>query len=425
MQIPATLLAAGIFFALFCNTMRRFLLFVLMSSICLAGHAQVNDMQVEKMMTRRALSCDDIAYNAVCLIPNLYRNNRLDTLHALLNYTERNCGMYEFTFTLDVLLAIKDRNFREAIHNPYKYPNGSAPQQDEEFYKDNIISYLNTYREQADIPAHPGNNFNYIVMAYRDYYGFIKSMASSLATTPGLSSTEKFLLNYYANPNDSTLKNLADSSLHGSKIQSAYADNQKDGGINIAAVSGVWIPTGQLKNLGTHPYLGFLLGGKWRRFTADMNLSISFLNASQAHTTKIYNDSLVTVRDFTGFYFGIDAGYSIAQRKKSELDILGGIAYDGLEVWRDPNANSNNNNSTNNSKYLNSVNLNAGLGYKYYFHTVRDSKKLTRGYLWLQAKYNYVDFHNNGGTPVSGNAITVSVLCGMFGRAHKQYYDQN
>jgi hypothetical protein len=85
----------------------------------------------------------------------------------------------------------------------------------------------------------------------------------------------------------------------------------------------------------------------------------------------------------------------------NEIDLLGGIGLDGMDVLNigkpeDPNRIT---------KSLNSLNLNLGIGFRHYFQN--------RTYWGIEARYNFVNFKNTGGTDLTGNTISIRLNIGL------------
>lgn len=57
------------------------------------------------------------------------------------------------------------------------------------------------------------------------------------------------------------------------------------------------------------------------------------------------------------------------------------------------------------TKSLNSLNLNLGIGFRNYFQN--------RTYWGFEARYNFVNFKNTGGTDLTGNTISIRLNLGL------------
>ncbi|MFC2118046.1 hypothetical protein ACFLTI_06280 [Bacteroidota bacterium] len=166
----------------------------------------------------------------------------------------------------------------------------------------------------------------------------------------------------------------------------------------LSCYSGAWIPAGEISKLGIHPEFGLQFASKKKKISYELSIGFKFLN-----TPNIYNAIRTTkieeTKHFRGSYMGFGIGRDIIKKSGHELQLLAGIALDGIEVLK------NNSLSGNNAKSTWTYNINFGLGYKYYF-----SKKYLIGF---RAKYNIVDYTLNNVIDLKGNTITIQVLFGL------------
>jgi hypothetical protein len=89
------------------------------------------------------------------------------------------------------------------------------------------------------------------------------------------------------------------------------------------------------------------------------------------------------------------------RKGKSEIDVVGGIGYDGFEaISEDVDAGIG-------SKSINSLNINIGAGYRYYY------KKNSGQYVCLQPRINAVNYANKGGSDLSGNTLSIRLIWGF------------
>ncbi len=401
---------------------RLLIVFFVLLSCFINCKAQITDNSIEQLMTRRRISCFDISYNAVSLIPRLYKENKKDTLDAVVNYWRRNCGMSEPVVTFSILYSIENNTFKEQIKRNYEeisIDSSYYPYTD--YYATNILSYLRWFEYGSDIMQHPrvyftDDNDYYIIAKYGLYYDFLRSMADSLTNKPGLTPVEKFLLYYYSNPDKSRLSLLSAPAYNGSVLQEVYLKDieyrNKISGFQLALTSGIWVPKGKLSTLGNHPYLGFTIGGRSNKLMYDVNFSFRFLDAPNNYIVT-NNDTPYTTKYYMGYYIGYDIAYQFFRRNKHEFDILCGIGWDAFDaIFADAITNT-----------YPSLNLNAGLGYKIFLSHKDDKDFEKYSYLSLQAKYNFVNYNNKGGTDLSGNSFTFGLLYGFYKRANHYYYN--
>ena len=350
-------------------------------------YGQVDD--IESVMTRRHLSCQDIRFNVQYLIPKFYENNSKDSLHATIRFWEKLCGISEKSTRCKILLAIDERNFSESI---YDYT---------------ILNYVVEYKNRS---IQKGNYYGHNYIAYSNtpdtLNQFTVDLANKLLKRNDLKAIEKFYLRIYSNDFENTFTMLQTDEFNGTIIQDMYYKEVelyiKQVVLHVDFMGGVWIPQDNLATVGSHPFFGFRAGVRYEDIIADVVLGFKFgksPNVYQIHA----RDSIWDTDRFFGAYFGFDFGLEMHRINNSSFDLIGGIAYDGFDALKvdDPNTNAEIFES------LGSLSLNIGLGYKYNLDPW--------SYLGVDIKYNFVDIENPMGTDLSGNILTINLIYGLYG----------
>ena len=400
---------------------KYFLSLLLLLSLGTSAFAQ--DDYVSGMMTKRKLTCDDIGYNAAALIPKMYFENKPDTLDAIVNFWEKNCGMTEPATSLSILYAIRQNTFNRQLKGLRTGSFTDTAISDTGYFNKNILPNLYAYKYAYNSRPASDSGLDDAAIAYRNYYDMLYSMATSMLSATDLSVTEKFLVRYYHNPDSTHIEEWAANAYDTTIIRPIYARHMLTtrslNGTDYALTAGAWMPQGNISLLGSGPYIGGLLGGKRNRWTFDFDFYINF-PVQHTPTYMVSNhDSLTASNTYLGFYAGLDAGYALLQKNKHELDILGCLAYQGIQVL---NGNGNTAVLT-----ISSFNPNFGLGYKFYFKqrvkydSEDDTYTTHHSYIGLVAKYNFLFFNNNPGTSLSGNAFTVGLIYGRCSKNRKFY----
>jgi len=400
--------------------MRKAILLLFITLGCLLpAFSQTHDSIIKKMMTMRKLAPSDILYNSAELIPKLYNEGKKDTINDIIDYYERNYGN---EFMLDiyvVLISIKNRTFRETLPDKSTIITDKVKaSSDSEYYKNEIIGILDWYRQNNTIKTDSVHYSEDTRNVYGVYFDFVKSLSADLLKIPDLQPQEKILCTYFAYPSDSVLKEMYKPAYNDTRLQKALKkDNEKYNkisGLHLTLNTGLWMPQQNLKILGNHPYMGWSVGGRWNKFSADLTLNFSFLRAP--HHYKVLVDTMAyTTNYFSGGYYGFDLGYELFRLKRHELDILAGLAYSEIDPF---NSLTTSNNDLSNFS-LSSYNFNIGLGYKFYYRLQKVVKKekdteKTNSYFSLELKYNFNQYDNPGGTNLSGNCWTVAFVWGGF-----------
>ena len=347
---------------------------------------------VESLMTRRSLSYHDIMNNISYLVPDHYEKGNKDTLQAIMEYWEDQCGISEELVRYKIILSIDDGSFSESL------------------YGDNILRMLQEYEQNTTVFD------NKIVLWNRYYRGygtdyivrlneFTIKLSRTLLETKELSAVERFFIRIYANDFDQSLfKMLESDELNGTKIKELYLQEKKSGYFHNDWMLGVWIPQGKLDILGVHPFLGYRLGVKKPKLTVDLAFGVKFANTP--NTYQVYKDDIVwNTNYFLGWYVGMDTGYELFRLWNNSIDLIGGIAWDGFDSLNEKKEGCKDEKMSNN---IHSINLNIGLGYKFHFK----ERGYNQRYIGIDVKYNFVNYKNPHGTNLGGNTYTVNLIIG-------------
>ncbi len=351
------------------------------------------DKGIESLMTRRYLSCEDIYYNVTFLIPEFYNKNEKDTLQEIITYWEKKCGNSEPLTRCKILLSIENHTFNESLYDfSIIY---------------NLLNYGGSYLNDKIYDRNEFDSYYWQYVVTQDNLDlFTLDLAKSLLNREDLSAVEKFIVNIYAGTPDISFGVLATEDFYGTKIQQYYFEAV--GRLKQAYVGhfdmgiGAWAPLDNLTAVGGHTTIVFRGGVRYKQAYADAALGFKFGRSQEIYQVQV-NDSIWDTDYFFGGYVGLDVGQRFLKAGKNSFDIIGGIAYDGFSALNVTNTNS----KTDVSKSINSLNLNVGLGYKYY--------SSPWNYYGVDVKYNFVDFQNAGGTDLDGNVITVNFMYGFFG----------
>jgi hypothetical protein len=399
--------------------MKNLLLATLLCGLGLTSvEVQAQDSRLEQMMTKRVLSQSDVSLNIASLTPGLYKSNKIDTIKQLIEYYERNYGPGYMVLPLKYLIAIKEREFEEVM----KPASSVRYISDSDYYKREIIGSLNFFKETCSKMVRPGFYTDDVRQQYIPYLSFLGTLAQELKTTPGLKPAEQFLLRFYAHPMDSVLKQLPTAPFNGTLVQRAWlAEKTKQEspiGFSMGLLTGAWVPTGNLSLLGGHPYLGYVMGGRGNKYSIELDLHFRFLR-SKSEYQVIAENNLYNTDYYFGAHIGLDGMYELVRNNKHAFEVLGGAGYDGMDALQ---SDSKDKNAI--TKSLSSINANVGLGYRIFLsnrNKVTTSWGVSRldkriSYLAIQAKYNLLNYKNEGGTSLSGNALTLGIIYGVYTR---------
>ena len=360
--------------------------------LMLSSKAYSQNVNVESLFTRKYIPCQDIRYNAQFLIPKFYKKNDLVTVNAIIKYWEKNCGASEEITRCKILLAIAKNDFKEAL---YDY---------------NILKYLDLYK---NITKNKDINYN-TISAENDFesqsnesdslYEFTVNLAKELLINEGILPIERFFVLIYSNNFNETFEILKTKDYEGTLLQELYLNeleyNKNKKKSYYGVMAGVWIPLGNLKVVGTHPFIGFRTSVKYKKLIIAPTLG--FKAGGSTNKYQVFkNDSVYDTDHFFGVYIGIDFDFEMFKIKNSSFSLIGGVASDLFDALSadDPNSDDDI------VKTINSLNLNFGLGYRLF---INQSK-----FIGLEFKYNIVDFKNNLGTNLSGDALSINLIYGF------------
>lgn len=353
----------------------------------------VSAQDFDHLMTKKQIDCSDVSLNSSLLFVQYINDNKTDSASNLLQYWESKCGLREPIFRAKILLAIQTGQFNDSLLS-----KGSL---------NNIFNYQN----RMDMMK-TANHYHYD--NYKPYYGYIqlggpfdiytKILAENLKEKQDPESIEYLLTEFYSDNSDTILSKIQSKNYEESSLAKEYNETvayyTKMYEVHLSWITGVWIPTGALKQVGVHPELGFQTGFKHRKMNYDMTMTLKFLNSPNAFEARRPDSGGIVelTNHFFGGHIGLDIGRDIWTYKAHELQLTGGIAFDGFDVLKE----DTNNNLK--SATVSSYNFNIGTGYRYYLND-----KL---YLGLRVKYNVVDYTMNNVIDFTGNPITIQFIVG-------------
>jgi hypothetical protein len=419
--------------------MKKIVYFLVAALLFNSASAQVKDSVLEQYMSQRMYDCYEVEYNSILVLPGLYRNGKKDTMTALINFWKKHCPPSERIFSIDVLNAIGNGTFREHVNgSEFLTHRAKATLNDSDIYLPKILYYLQEYKAAtkgsfSDNQYSIWLNRNYPLPKdyseyysfYKVYYVFLKEMAKSMIGKRQYTPVEDFLLRFYANPDSVSYSELDSAAFTGSVLRGKYESYKKYHhdvhGVSSAIQTGMWIPNGNLAILGNHPYLVYNIGARSENLIVEYTFGVRFSKSAASYNVR-KDDSVYSSDNFLGWYTGVDFGLKLFRTRKSEMDILWGVGYEEAQtlfVTLKNNKPSGADESI--SQSVKSFYANAGLGYRFYIRDVVLKNKHKRSYLSLQAKYNYMNYRNVGGTDLGGNAITVGLAYGIYSHEYTRH----
>ena len=86
---------------------------ILAVSLFLSGLVMGQQPDLDHLMTKRILRCDEIHFNCLILIPQYYRANKIDSVKHIIAYWKNKCGESEHVYRMETLLRLKENTFTQ------------------------------------------------------------------------------------------------------------------------------------------------------------------------------------------------------------------------------------------------------------------------------------------------------------------------
>jgi len=345
--------------------------------------------------------CETIANDATNLIMYFYTIQDYDSVEIVLNNWEATCGISEPIIRTRILFAILENSFSEVLYDST--------------IVDDVLNY--TFRmDTANVKLYDN---------YKGYFGFVpirgeydyftQSIADTLLQRTFYNPMELLFSELYSNVISDAVKEIQRDTIYSNTEFRSYYYRRVDkyrykADFNLNFLTGIWIPFSNASLLGNHPLLGCQLGMHKQKMTYNLTLAFKFLKSKNEYTI-MRDGNIETTDTFFGGYIGADIERELFKFGKNEFDLLAGIGFDGFQSINVNTEDDDPNNDVGHS--IHSLNTNFGLGYRHFL-----SK---RTYLGLQGKYNIVNYVNSGGTNLTGDNLTISLVLGGFFNDRKYY----
>jgi hypothetical protein len=275
-------------------------------------------------MVKRQLDCSDVSFNCARIFEDYFTSNKLDSAQYLLSYWQTKCGLREPLQRCKILLAIKQNNLNDSL------------------FSENAFYFIFNYKNRMTI-VKTGDFESYD--NYKPYYGYIppgqefdvftKKAFSDLKVGFPTDAIEFLLCEFYSNNTDSLFSKLQTNTYQNTILAKEY--NKLTNGFlslpeyHVAWITGLWMPTNGINSLGLHPDLGFMTGVKYKNFSYDLTMTFKFIDTPESYLARRTESSIFeSTNHFFGGYIGFDIGRDIYSKNNQEIQLLGGIAFDGF-----------------------------------------------------------------------------------------------
>lgn len=362
----------------------RFLFSSIAMVLCLSTQAQVRE-GMEKEITREVPDCYSIGYNFQRLIPRYYSNGNTDSIEAAMDYYHERCPVADHFVYFEIIWSLINNNFTEE-----DYPD--------------LMRLLISYRSNFSTPAftwdHPRGNGNAWAMVNEEFYRFLAKLSLKEWQTGRYAGLEADLLKYFSGDWQVIMEPLRENEKTYPHLERQYEVMKKDiinsGEFKWGIFGGAWMPQDNLSQLGTHPEIGLTAGGYTNRMHYDFSVGFRFVDAPNDY--RVRDDDSIFVSDhFTSLYVGFEPSYSLFRNLKHELDLGGGIAYDGINFVPQRDLDENE------TRTLGSLNLSVALGYSFF---------IKASYLRLEGRYHFLNYSNRINQDFHGDAVSLRLTWG-------------
>ena len=352
------------------------------------------------MTVKKQLNCLDVSYNSSLYFVEYISENKIDLAKSLVSYWESKCELREEpVYRAKILLALKTGEFNDSIFSQMSLRH--------------ILDYqhrMNWIEKYSDYSRYDSYR-SFYPYTPKDFDNYTRKLALELKNNYPEESLEYVLAEFYSDNCNVIFSKIRSITYKGSSLTyeesplitqyNMEVEKYKNmSEYHIAGIAGVWIPTGALKKIGIHPELGLQGGVKHKKMNYDFTMILKFINSPNNYYARRdhSDDSWELTNYFLGGYIGFDIGRDIYAKNGHEIQLAGGIAFDGFTVFKEDKDKGLK------SVSANSYNFNFGLAYRYYI--------TNSVYIGLRTKYNVVDYSLNKTIDFTGNPVTVQFTIG-------------
>lgn len=346
---------------------------------------------IEEQMSKSRADCQTMLGNAMNVLPKLYREKSFDSLEYAVDMWERSCGSMSEVRITRILLNMETGKFTVS-----QDVDGAA------------IEMLDDYAKHFPSPDYM-LNYPPKRESQVSFYKFSSVWAKLLLENKKPDENAKFICRVLTgeikDPGKEIRKNPLIYPEYAVMLEKNFEAKRKLARMNLALSTGVWLPTGNLSTLGVHPSFGFHFGVRNAHHELDLTIQIRYLNSANTYAVK-REGRLDSTDYYFGGYIGADYTYYLVSKKRYDIGLLGGMGWDGFDFAPEPYDYYYYDYPYYTSHVtIGSFNANAGLRFNYYFtHSF---------YVGLQGRYNVIQYSTNGGTNLSGDAVSIDLIFGI------------
>ncbi|MFZ1684583.1 MAG: hypothetical protein WAU88_10695 [Candidatus Zixiibacteriota bacterium] len=336
--------------------------------------------------------CRTYIYNFERQTPRLYSDNQLDSILDLVDFMKTQCGPSTDIEVTRLLVTTRKGDFADSLIGSSTIPQMLWYRSDQEgILRWNRMRYLFGGDEPSD-------------NSHENYNEFRSLLAGSIAGDSLYPREARLLGSFYSGKFDSALIRLQSEELRGTAMQRAYSNFVGDvkesfpTRANMAIMVGSWRPNDRLSLVGNHPELGFEFGAEGRRWRVDGLISYRFMSSKNRFTVDSLGHQIETDK-FNDWYLGGEFGLKIFENSTLSTDVFGSLGYDGIATVAK---------AGDKGERVVADALSFGIGVRQRIFLSREAG----WYIGGSARYNVLNYSNRGGTDLSGQAVTISVMTG-------------
>lgn len=353
--------------------------------------AQEDTAGMRALLTERTTEkCDEYVFNAMLLIPDMYQRGQSDSVLQLIRFIESECDYRKFA-SLKELIAISQGSFDGTLCDSRTVfsliGNGTR-------YGCFGIYYVPSDWYQRRYNGPPSQR----------YSDFEDSLAKVLLIETDSTTVAHYWLRHFTGDDSFILRHLRARDCPEACLQETYdvtvaelLTEQYNFRAHLGIIVGAWIPQDEADVLGPKAELGARAGLYSGRFGFDATLVLRFIRAREEFII-MGSDRPDSGKSFFGGYCGFDCSYELLRSGRHSLGPLLGIGYGWLG-----HAETGDNSSR---PYADVLDLNVGWTYRFAYNRTQTK------YLGLSLRFNPVNFGTAGGTDLSGDAFSITLIWG-------------
>jgi hypothetical protein len=349
--------------------------------------------QMHDFLTRDAPGrCYTFHYNFERQTPRLYHEQQMDSIFDAIEYIKTECGP---TSNIEVtrLLLLADRGqFDDSLIGSATIPQMLWHRSEQE--------YLLRWKKWATLYGSSQSIDN----TTDNFTKFRTELAQRISSNSNATPMGQTFGLFYSGAFDSAFNHIQSDELQGTVLRKNYDDYVNNikhifpSRGNIGILIGNWRPQGNNKLLGKHPDIGFQMGAEWKLWRVDAIISYRFLSAKNKYQVDSLSN-IVATDEFDSWLFGIDGGVKFLDNSLFSTDLFIGIGYDAIySLSKEGNP----------EEHIAHGSFAASFGLRQRVFLNRR----TGWYIGGTARYSFVDYSNPRGTDLSGNTLTISIICG-------------